>query len=115
MRDPVLRDALRYWETRRIGYNLALGALATWWVVRTWPHFRPAFTLGNLGRVVVLAGLANLCYCAAYLVDVPLQAMEFGAAWRRRRWILWLVGTLFALAFAHYWIGDEIYPYVNEP
>ena len=113
MFDPVLRDALQFWERRRVAYNAALGALAAAWVVSTWPHSRPAMTLGNAGRVTILAGLANLCYCAAYLVDLPAQHSAVGAAWRRRRWLLWLCGTLAALLFAHYWIGDEIYPYVD--
>jgi hypothetical protein len=32
------------------------------------------------------------------------------SVWRRRRWILWLIGTLFAIVLASYWIVDEIYP-----
>ena len=75
--------------------------------------FRPAFTLQSLGRVLILAALANLCYCAAYLVDVPMQQSSIGITWRRRRWILWVAGTLFALLFACYWIADEIYPFVD--
>ncbi len=110
--DPILKDALRYWETRRIAYNVALAMLVAGWVVLTWPHFQPAFRLDVVPRVVVLFLLANLPYCAAYLVDVPAQRSAAAATWRRRRWILWLFGTLFALAFATYWIADEIYPFV---
>jgi hypothetical protein len=113
MHDPILVDALRYWETRRIAYNLALILLATAWVVLTWPHFQVAFRLDVAPRVVVLLLLANLPYCAAYLVDIPAQHSAAAAQWRRHRWILWLGGTLAALALATYWIADEIYPYVN--
>ncbi|MDQ6885685.1 MAG: hypothetical protein M3068_00185 [Gemmatimonadota bacterium] len=109
----IFRDAIRYWELRRIGYNLALAGLATGWVVVTWPHFRPSLTLPSLLKLLVLAALANLCYCAAYLVDIPAQQSGSRDSWRRRRWILWLAGTLLALLFAHYWIGDEIYPFPN--
>jgi hypothetical protein len=42
---PLLDEALRYWEPRRIAYNLVLGAVVVAWVVVTWPHFRPALTL----------------------------------------------------------------------
>jgi hypothetical protein len=94
-------------------YNLALTAVAAFWVVATWPHFRPAFTLPNLLRFVILALLANVCYSAAYLVDLPMQSSDFGEAWKRRRWILLLAGTLFAIAVEYYWIGDEICPYIN--
>lgn len=107
----LLTEAARYWEPRRIAYNLALLALAGVWVVVTWPHFRPAVVLPHLPETLVLVGLANLCYCAAYVVELSLQhaARE---TWRRWRWGLWLAGTLFALLIAQYWIGDEIYPSV---
>ena len=113
MTSDTLPDATRYWERRRLWYNLALTALTAAWVVLTWPHFRPAFTLPSLARLLVLAALANVCYSAAYLVDIPLQESAFGAAWRRWRWLLLLFGTLFALGFACYWIADDIYPFVE--
>ena len=109
----IFHDAVRYWELRRAGYNVALAALTIGWVVVTWPHFRPAFNVVDGLRLLVLALLANVAYCAAYLVDLPLQHSSFRDVWRRRRWALWTAGTLFALLFTHYWIGDEIYPYVS--
>lgn len=104
------RDAIRYWEPRRLVYNLALIVVTFAWVAGTWPHFRPAFTLSSLPPMFVLALLANVCYCAAYLVDIPIQRSSFGAVWKRGRWGLWLLGTLFAIVLASYWIVDEIYP-----
>ena len=108
----ILAEAARYWEPRRIVYNVALLALALVWAVVTWPAFRPAVVMPHLAELLTLAGLANLCYCAAYLgeVLVPLSARE---TWRRWRWGLWLAGTLLALLIAQYWIGDEIYPSVR--
>jgi hypothetical protein len=106
----VLTDALRYWEPRRIGYNGFLAAIVLGWVVFTWPHFRSAFTWSSLLALFVLAVLANVCYSAAYLVDVPVQYSAFRDSWRRWRWALWLVGVLFAGAIAFYWVADEIYP-----
>ena len=35
-------DALRYWEARRVFYNVVLTGVAVLWVKFTWPHFRPA-------------------------------------------------------------------------
>ena len=103
-------DALRYWERRRIFYNFVLLAVTACWLVATWPHFRPALTLRSLPPMVILAVLANVCYCAAYLVDLPFQLSAAGSAWKRRRGALWVVGTLFAMLLASYWIVDEIYP-----
>jgi hypothetical protein len=107
-----LRDAARFWEPRRIAYNLVLTAVVAW-LILTWPHFRPALTLQSLLLLLVLAAMANVCYSAAYLVDVLLQFSPFRNLWQRRRWSLWLVGTLFAVLLACYWIADEIYPSVR--
>lgn len=60
--------------------------------------------------MAVLALAANVCYCAAYVVDAAMTHSSFDLDWRSRRWILWLVGTLFAIVLASYWIADEIYP-----
>jgi hypothetical protein len=106
----LLVDALRYWEPRRVVYNLVLTGVTVVWFAATWPHFRAALRLPSLLLFAVLALLANVCYCAAYLVDIPMQRSSLSAIWRRRRWGLWLTGTLFAIVVASYWIADEIYP-----
>jgi hypothetical protein len=108
----IVKDALLYWEPRRIAYNLALLGVAGWIVYRTWPHFQPALTMQSLPPLLVLAAIANACYCAAYGVDYVMQDSPLRDRWRRRRWILWLAGTLSALLFEYYWIVDEIYPAV---
>jgi len=110
----LLHDAIRYWEPRRIVYNLVLTAVVIAWLVLTWPHFRDAATLSSLLKLVVLGLLANACYCAAYLVDIPMRRWTFrGVAWQRWRSGLYLAGTLFAVALANYWIVDEIYPFAH--
>jgi hypothetical protein len=109
----MLRDAIRYWEPRRVTYNLVLAAVVVAWIVLTWPHFSPAFTLQSLLLLLALAAIANACYSAAYLADVTMQRSSLRGSWQRRRWCLWLAGTLFAAVLACYWIADEIYPYVG--
>jgi hypothetical protein len=108
----LLTDAVRYWEPRRIVYNLVLAAVVLGWIVFSWPHFRPALTLSSLLLLAILALLANACYCAAYLMDIPMKGSSLAMIWKRRRWGLWLIGTLFAILLANYWIIDEIYPFV---
>ncbi|HEV2287914.1 MAG TPA: hypothetical protein VGR81_03070 [Candidatus Acidoferrales bacterium] len=108
----VFSDAFAYWERRRIIYNLLLFGVVVAWVVATWPHFRPAFTWSSLLAFVVLGLLANVCYCAAYFADIPMQSSSLRGLWRHWRWSLWLVGTLFAILLANYWIADEIYSFV---
>jgi hypothetical protein len=109
----LLSASARFWEPRRVLYNLVLFAVCVIWFAVSWPHFRPALHLPYLFPMVFLAILANLCYSAAYLVDIPLLSSGFRSTWLSRRWVLWLVGTLFALLLENYWIADEIYPDVN--
>src|SRR6266550_8968898 len=106
-----LIEAARFWEPRRLLYNLLLTTVVLIWVVKTWPHFRPAMTLESLGIMAVLALLANLCYCAGYLTEILIQNST--SSWYRQRWAVWVVGTLLAILFENYWIADEIYPFVR--
>jgi multisubunit Na+/H+ antiporter MnhB subunit len=107
-------EAIRFWEPRRILYNLLLTAITVFWFALGWSHFRPGLNLQLLLVLALLAALANICYCAAYLVDIPLQRSSFRAPWRRRRWWLWIAGVLLAMLFASYWINDEIWPGVGH-
>lgn len=113
MSTRILNDAIRYWEPRRVVYNLILTIVALAWLGLTWPHFRPALTLSALTQLLILAGLANVCYCAAYVADIAMQLSLVGERWQRWRWRVWLTGTLLAVLIENYWIADEIYPFVR--
>jgi hypothetical protein len=108
----TLQDAIRYWEPRRVGYNLALTALAGALVLKTWPHFQPALAWSSIPPLAVLAALANVCYCAVYLAEAVAGPLGPGGSGRHWRSILWIGGTLLALFIECYWILDEIYPAV---
>lgn len=103
----------RYWEPRRLPYNLVIITVGIIWLVATWPHFRDALTWSLLGPLAVLWLLGNVCYCAAYLVEVPMQRFVLASAWDQRRHWLWLAGMLVAVLAENYWIADEIYPFVR--
>jgi hypothetical protein len=105
-----LADAARFWERGRLYYNLVLAAVTAFWFIVTWPHFRPALTLTSLFPLTILALLANLCYSAAYLPDLLAQQYASALISARKRWALWIIGTLFAMLLTSYWINDEIYP-----
>lgn len=109
----IFTDALRYWECRRVLYNLVLVAVVLIWLVATWPHFRSMLDIRALLLMFVLATAANVCYCVAYCVDLVMQYSFFRLGWLRWRWGLWLAGMIVAVVLANYWIVDEIYPYVS--
>jgi hypothetical protein len=106
----ALSDAIHYWELRRIVYNLALAAVVIAMAVAFWTHIRGSLSFELLLALVVLAVLANICYCAAYVVDLPMQLSSHAGTWRRWRWLLCAFGVLFGMALAWYWAGDEILP-----
>jgi hypothetical protein len=109
----ILSDAIRYWEPRRIAYNVVLALVVIAWIAFSWPHFRPMMRFESLVLMAVLAVWANICYCAAYLADVSMQFSFFRQRWLRWRWGLWTGGMLFAILLANYWIADEIFPFVR--
>ena len=111
-RDSFL-EAARFWEPRRLIYNLLLLAVTVTWVLATWPHFRPAMNLTAALRISLLGLLANVCYSAAYLVEFALPGASSGKVRQGLRWAVWLVGTILAFVLANYWIADEIYPDVH--
>lgn len=105
-----IRNAMHFWEPRRIWYNAVLFMIVMLWLALTWPHFRPALNWLDFGRMCVLALLANVCYSAAYLAEFFIQGTLPSKYWRRVRCAIWILGMLIAIVFSNYWIADEIYP-----
>jgi hypothetical protein len=95
----TLWDAIRFWETGRLGYNGVLAAVLL--IVASlgdaWEAIARSF-----GLVLGLGVIANVLYCVAYPIDLIAQATPARSVWRRWRWIAWCVGTGFAalIAFA---------------
>ena len=106
----VLTDAIGFWEPRRIAYNAALAVVVLAWAATGWGHVHPGISLESLLALLVLAVLANVCYCAAYVVEIPVQWSAYRGRWRQMRWLLWGFGTLLAVALTSYWVADEILP-----
>jgi hypothetical protein len=46
--------------------------------------------------VFLLAVVANIAYCAAYLADIFVQVSGFREIWQRSRWVLFVIRTVFA-------------------
>ena len=61
-----------------------------------YPQSKSTLTVDFCLGVFLLAVLANVAYCAAYVVDIFAQASGFREVWQRSRKLLFVIGTLFA-------------------
>jgi drug/metabolite transporter (DMT)-like permease len=92
IRPLALREALtssiRYWEPRRLVYNAALILIVIGAFVAGWPGSKDAIHVETVLFAFVLAVLANVVYCAAYVPDLFMQYSSFRQTWLRGRWVL---------------------------
>ena len=101
----ALSDAIRYWERGRLLYNGALLLVVLVMFFAAWPVSRRVIELQSMLVLFVLAVLANVAYCAAYVPDVVLQLSSFRDSWLRVRWILLTVGLLMGCALAFLFVA----------
>ena len=95
-------DALRYWELRRIFYNLLLAMIVIAHFAAAWPRSREALTVDGALGLFLLAVVANVAYSVVYAADLFIQFSGFRAsrgAWRR---VLLAVGFAFAAVLTHF-------------
>ena len=81
-----LSNAIRYWEPRRILYNLVLAVIVVVHFVHGLPFSKSALQFNSLLLLFALAVLANVAYCAAYIPDVFAQMSGLRDSWLRFRW-----------------------------
>ena len=89
-------DAIRFWEPRRLVYNAVLVATVLIYFALSYPASKAQLTLDGAQGVFILAVLANVAYCAAYVPDIFAQISGYRELWQRYRWILFVIGVLFA-------------------
>ncbi len=100
-----LTNAIRYWELKRViqpragchCYRAVLFAMAGLEGVL---QFDPILGL------TILALLANIAYCAAYIVDMVAQFSGHKEIWRQYRWVLFLIGIVFAAMLTYLFSRD---------
>jgi len=95
-------DGLRYWEPRRAIFNIALAAVVAGHFVAAWPRSWTELTFNTILVFFFLAVLANVCYCAVYVVDLFVQFSGLHPAWSKGRMAILIVGTAFAAVIAHF-------------
>ncbi|MGO8766282.1 MAG: hypothetical protein ACLQSR_14240 [Limisphaerales bacterium] len=93
----IITDSIRYWEPRRIAYNAAL-ALVLAFSFRDSHISWAAISWALAISLLIMAVIANLFYSAVYIADIFFQMSEYRQVWKRFRWALLVVGTLFAAA-----------------
>lgn len=96
-------DAIRYWEHKRILYNLILAIVVLVYFVAGLPLSKRSLSLDTVLLVFLLAVLANVAYCAAYIADVFAQMSGFRERWRDHRAILFVIGLIFAGIITRFW------------
>ncbi len=89
-------DAIRFWEPPRLLYNALLSVIVLFYFFRAYPISKAFLTLHSILGLFLLAVVANLAYCAAYIADVFAQWSSYRDLWRQYRWILFAVGMLVA-------------------
>ncbi|PZO48879.1 MAG: hypothetical protein DCF16_15650 [Alphaproteobacteria bacterium] len=91
-----ITDALAFWEPARIVYNLVLAIISA--VILAPPLMSGALPFDQVSApmLIVMAVLANVAYCAAYPIDLFVQASAFRDARMAWRAGILLVGIVFA-------------------
>ena len=98
----ITTDALQYWEVRRIFYNALLAVIVLAHGAAAWPGARAALTSDGILGLFLLAVMANVAYCAAYLADIFIQLSGFRAQRGRWRLAVLVVGFAFAAVLTHF-------------
>ena len=109
----ILTTAVRYWELRRLVYNAALAAVVIACFVAEWPDAKQALHFDSMLALFILAVLANVAYCAAYVPDIALQYSSLRETWLRCRFLLLIVGILFAGAVTYFFALGIVNPWVD--
>jgi len=91
-----LTDAIAFWEPRRVISNLVLALVVIICFVVGYPASKAVLSIDFVLALFLLAVVANVAYCAAYLADVFVQVSGFREIWQRSRWVLFAIGTTFA-------------------
>ena len=95
-------DAIKFWERWRVLYNLVLAAVVVLHFLASYPASKAMLSLNFCLGLFLLAVVANIAYCAAYLVDIFAQSSGFRELWQHYRWLLFGIGTTFAAIITHF-------------
>ena len=63
-------DAIKFWERWRLAYNLVLAAIVIIHFAAGYPASKAVLSLDSALGLFLLAVVANIAYCAAYIADI---------------------------------------------
>ena len=93
----IFLECVWYWELRRLGYN----AVLTMVVLAMWLYHHPSlstFKWQTAEGLLLIAFVANVLYCAAYLADIFVKMSKYQRVWKEGRRAIFAVGTILAAA-----------------
>jgi hypothetical protein len=106
--------AIRYWEPRRLIYNVVLTGIVLIYFGLSYPGSRSTISVDFVLLLFLLAVLANVAYCAAYPVDIFVSASGYREQWKRYRWVVFLIGVLFAATITRFIAIGMFRPAVSD-
>lgn len=83
-------------------YNMVLVGVVAVYFALGWPVSKHALTIDSILVLFLLAVVANVAYCAAYVVDVFAQMSSFRELWFSARWIVFVTGVAFAAVLTRF-------------
>jgi hypothetical protein len=88
--------AIKFWEPLRLAYNAVLAGIFLTYFGINYPASKSVVSIDSVLILFLLAVLANVAYCVAYLVDIFVLSSNFGDQWRKGRWVIFVIGLIFA-------------------
>jgi hypothetical protein len=110
----IFTNCIRFWEIWRILYNLVLAGVVVCVYRAHLPDSAKSLDSITVGLVFIYAVLANVAYCAAYVVDVFVQMSTLRSTWLRLRWTLLVIGMLFASVLT-WFIASDLFMHPAMP
>lgn len=104
----IVTDSLRYWERKRLVYNVVLALITLGYFVAGLPDSMQKVKFDAILAFILLAVAANVLFCLAYIPDVFIQLSGFSKLWKKLRIGLFLLGLLVAAIFTR-WIVDAAF------
>ena len=92
----IASEAIRFWERMRLVYCGVLAAIVVFYFIKGMPASLEKVNADFILVLFLLAVIANVLYCTAYIPDVFIQNAGFRHARQRVRWVLFAIGMVFA-------------------